>query len=389
MARILIGWELGSGSGHVTKLAMIVAELRARGHAVSIAAQDIARWPADVPVWQAPLWPQQIVPLHRAAAVTPNTMGDILVAMGLADEPALTAMIAAWDRIIAAVDPALVIAEYAPALLLAAYGRVPILSLGTGFSLPPPGHPVFASLTGRPAVHAEAPLLDGLNRALDANGRPRRDRLPGIFLADRQIVAAFEELDPYRGWRRQPAGVPHVGPVPLADGCGDELFVYMNGSQPRTPAFFEGLVRSGLPVRLHDARLSQSDAAVLERAGIAVEPAPVPWSKIAARSRVVLSHCGLGFSASALLAGLPHVLAPYDIEKTMIAESVAALGLGVITRFAEMTADKFAETLTAAWENEALIDRAAAAAPRFRARIGQGVAAETADIAADMIASGR
>ncbi|MFS0736046.1 glycosyl transferase-like UDP-glucuronosyltransferase [Sphingomonas sp. 1P06PA] len=386
MARILIGWELGSGSGHVTKLTMILAELRARGYDVTIAAQDIARWPADIPVWQAPLWPQQIVPLHRPNIVTPNTMGDILVAMGLADRPALTAMIAAWDRIIAAVDPALVISEYAPGLLLAAHGRVPTLSLGTGFSLPPPEHPVFASLTGKPAVHEEAPLLDGLNRALSANGRPGRDRLPGIFSADRQIVAAFEELDPYRGWRLEPAGVPHVGPVPLADSSGDELFVYMNGSQPRTPAFFDGLVRSGLPVRLYDARLLASDRMVLERAGITVETAPVPWTKIAARSRMVMSHCGLGFSASALLAGLPHILVPYDIEKGMIAAAVEQLELGVIARFATMTADGFASTLADAWSNTALFHRTTAAAPRFRSRMTRGVAIQTADLAAATIA---
>ena len=39
MARVLLAWELGAGSGHCAKLAPLAKGLIDRGHNVSVAAQ--------------------------------------------------------------------------------------------------------------------------------------------------------------------------------------------------------------------------------------------------------------------------------------------------------------------------------------------------------------
>lgn len=369
MARILLGWELGAGSGHAVKLGAIGRILAGQGHEIVYAVQQIGAFQGAA-VWQAPLWPAQLTTLARPAGVTPATMGDILVALGLDMPGAFAAMIGAWDRILAAVKPDAIAAEFAPALSTAAAGRVPVLAIGSGFTLPPGSMAVFPSLTGQPAVHDEAALLERANAGLQRQGHRPLPALPALFAAERQLAAAFTELDPYAAWRAEPAGLPSiVGDVPLADPPGEELFVYMNGSQTRPGAFWQGLARSGLRVRVHDPRLDANDRAILRNAGFAVEEAPVPFAAIAARSRLVLSHCGLGFTASALLAGLPHILVPFDVEKQLIAAAVTGLGLGLTMPFAAMEAEPFAEFLRAAHADTVLSTRARARAPDFRARM--------------------
>jgi hypothetical protein len=325
--------------------------------------------------------------LARRAAVTPATMGDILAVLGLGDPGVADALIGAWDRLLAAIRPDLVIAEFAPALAMAAYGRMPVLTLGTGFSQPPSHLPRFPSLTGRPTVTAEAPLLDVVNHALARHGCPRRETLPGIFLADREFAAVFTELDPYRPWRSSALGAPSVMMTDhVVDGEGDELFVYMNGREARPNAFWQGLARSGLKVRIHDPSLTAGDSEILSRAGLSVEPKPVPFARIAGRSRLLLSHGGLGFVSSALLAGLPQVVLPFDIEKRMIAASISELDLGRSLPLDRVEAGRLAALLRAAFEDVDLIARARAAAAGFRARIRVDHNIEAADAVEALLA---
>ena len=362
------------------RLAGILSELSARGHEAIVAAQQIGAVPEGIEVWQAPLWPRQLSALARPAAVTPATMGDILAALGLGEPGVATAMIGAWDRILAAVRPDAVIAEFAPGLSLACFGRVPLLSVGTGFSLPPADLDRFPSLTGQSTVHGEAWLLDTVNAALATHGCAPRDALPGIFQVDRELALVFTELDPYRPWRKSALGFPSTSmSESIASGQGDELFVYMNGREARPGALWQALAKSGLKVRIYDPMLSPADGEILKRAGLLVEPHPVSFDLIAARSRLVMSHGGLGFVSSARMAGLPQILLPFDIEKHMIAASIEELGLGHRAEYGTIEADNFAGLLRSTFGDTALIERARAAAPGFRGRFRHTADQEVAD----------
>lgn len=365
------------------KLARTAELLRQRGHEPIFAVQQIGavehrRGGADV--WQAPLWPQQLTLLARRAGVGPSTMGDILVALGLGDVDAVSAMLGAWDGILRAARPDAIAAEFAPALMLAARGRIPLVSLGTGFSLPPAQTSHFPSLTGQPPLHDERKLLAVVNEALGRHARAPLDALPQIFAADRTVPAAFRELDPYRDVRIEAHGTPSLsGAIAASAGDGDELFVYMNGSQPRLAAFWNGLARSGVPIRLYDARLTPADRDTLERAGLTVETRQIPFDRIVERSRIVMSHGGMGFTSSALLAGIPHIVTPFDLEKRLISAGLREIGLGLEIAFEDMDADRFAAQLRAAMADQSLVDRARAAAPFFRERMVRSCEEEIAE----------
>jgi UDP:flavonoid glycosyltransferase YjiC (YdhE family) len=386
LARILIGWELGAGRGHSSRLLTLAELLRQRGHEPVFAPQQIGPFAAHGPTWQAPVWPRLLGPLSRRYPRPPATMGDMLAYLGLDDSEAVTAMILAWDRLIADVRPDAVVAEYAPMLQLAVKGRVPCLAWGTGFSLPPDDLPAFPGFTGRPAVVPEEALLAGLNHSLGRAGRGPLAALPEIFAADRSLVSSFRELDPYRQSRRGPVGVPAVdGDLPERLGGVRAIFVYLNTAARRPDALWQGLVQARLPVRIHDPTIGRTDAAMFAKMGIIVEPGPVPFADIVARSRLVVSHGGLGFASSALIAGIPQVVIPFDQEKRLTAEALAELGVCRHLELEGLQAGGLMEALLAAWSDEPLHAHARVVAPDFRARMTITAEEEAAAILEELL----
>ncbi|WP_157220241.1 glycosyltransferase [Flavisphingomonas formosensis] len=372
MARILLGWELGAGRGHAVRLTRLARRLRAHGHRPILALQQVGALPEDVAeILQAPLWPGQIVTLARRAAGPPRGMGDILATLGLGDIAAMTGMLRAWDGLIGAVRPDAVAAEFAPGLMMAAHGRVPLLALGNGFSLPP------ANLDHFPALGADAPrepeeaLRDRLNVARAACGRSPLASLPALFASDCALVSTFVELDPYRAWRPTGHGAPVTdGPVPAA-GEGKEVFVYLSEPARLPAAFLDGLAASGLAVTLHVRALSPAEAAGLAATGFRIEPLPVPFARIVGEAGLLVSQGGLGFVSSALIAGLPQLILPFDMEKSLTAAAITGLGLGETVEAGRFDAQSFGATLRRLAGDSVLTKRARAAAPRFRARLAR------------------
>ena len=224
MARFLLGWELGANRGHLVRLADIARRLVAEGHQVTIASQRLSRafdFPEGVTLWQAPVWPRLLGNVGALGGPMPNTMGDILVRLGLDGEETLPVLVEAWEAILSAVRPDAVVADFAPALLCAARGRIPTLLVGLAFDAVPHTLAAFPSLTGQPAAYPETETLARVNRGLAQVSRDTLERLPQMFAADRVLAGTFTELDFYAQWRAEPPVAPSVShPVGEAEGGG-------------------------------------------------------------------------------------------------------------------------------------------------------------------------
>ena len=372
MAKVLIGWELGGGRGHLVRTGEIARRLQAAGHQVALASQRLVRetgLPEAVELWQAPVWPRLLSAVGALGGPLPNTMGDILVRMGLDRPETLADLVQAWHRIMQAVQPDIVIADFAPALLTAARGRVPCIAAGLGFDLVPAHLDRFPSLTGQPAAYDEAGVLGQVNAGLTAVGIQPVTHLPQLFAADRMLVGTFAELDPYAPTRRDPVVAPSVAhPVGEARD-GEEVFLYADPTLLRAGAFLEGLVRSALPIRLYAAGASPAQVAELEKLGFRVERQPVPFARIAERSRLTMSPGGLGFVSSSLAAGVPTVAVHYDLEKSLSGQAVTRLQLGGHVHVMQVKADAFATSLRQLYGNDSFQRRARELAPGFRSRL--------------------
>jgi rhamnosyltransferase subunit B len=391
MPHILLGWELGGNRGHATALVGMADALTARGHRVSFVLQRVDALPPErlggALVWPAPVSPRLLVNIGKPRRAA-NSFGDILARLGADDPDMIEGILRAWDLLFDTIRPDLVIAEYAPFLLAAARGRIPAIAVGTAFSTPPATMACFPSLNGEPAAFDEAEMLAGLNRALARLGRPALPTYPALLTAERTFGGSFAELDPYAEWRTEPLTMPLVsgGIPPLADPQATELFVYAPEQVLPTAPLWAGLARSGLPVRVHTANMLPDMERALAGFGFAVEPRPVPFARIAERSRLVLSHGGHGFTCSALLAGLPQVICYFDLEKYLHAEAITRLGVGGKVAMAEIKPDAFAASLRAVYGNEDLAARARAAAPTFRTRYDRPKTEIVADAVDTLIA---
>ena len=380
MSRILLGWELGANRGHVERLIPISKRLLDDGHVVALALQQIDSAGLDrdprLTLWQAPVWPRLLVNNLQDSRRNVATMGDILAQLGLDRPGCLAAMVSGWDAIFAAFRPDVVVADYAPALLAAAKGRIASISVGDYFSCPPAELEHFPSLTGAPNAYDEDELLDIVDADLASVGRPALAGLPALFAADRVMVGNFAELDAYRALRTGGYCAPSVK-LPLADsegGGGEELFIYAYNRIAPENAIWQGLAATRRKVRVHMGDPTPAHHAMFKRLALIHAPQPVPFPDIARRSRVAISYGGNGFVSACLIAGLPLVVMPFDLEKLQTARAVAALGFGTMLNFHGLTADAVTGAVKAVAEDQAMAARLRAAAPGFRARMAVSMA---------------
>ena len=373
MAHVLIGWEMGANRGHAVRLAALGIALRNAGHDVSFALQRIDALSeveaGGSPVWQAPLTPRLLITGSRYGADNfTASMADILARLGFDDGGIVLAMIDGWNRLIGAIRPDVVIAEYAPFLSLASRGRFPSIAIGSAFSLPPAAMPQFPQLIDGPRIADQPSLLATVNRALATVGTPPLKALPQLFEADRMLPDSFTELDPYAADRVEPLVKPVPADFAARAGSGEEVFVYAPERIGPEALLWRGLAASRLPVRIHPQRASSALLEALSKLGFAVEREPVDFATIATRSRMVVSHGGQGFTCAAMAAGLPHVVCHHDLEKFLHGMAVMREGLGGHVSLGNMDPDKFGADLVGLYRDEALHRRTRVKAKLLRAR---------------------
>jgi hypothetical protein len=286
------------------------------------------------------------------------------------------------------VRPALLVAEFAPAALLAArLAGIPAVSLGNGFSLPPPTCPLPSARPWNAApdpsiAAAEAHALASINAALvHLGGRPLA-RLADLFAADAEFLCTFRELDHYggRGEADYFGCIYDTGEGAEPDwpaGDGERVFAYVNAGQPNFRALIEAPGRVRLPTLLHARGLSGGDRPALQRPWLTIADRPV-------RLEATLAHCALvitqgeGTSAAALVAGRPLLLLPEHLEQSMLLYQLArrGLALGLAPTADPASLDTLLRQLI---ERPAYRERAAAFADHYRGYSPAVAAAAIAD----------
>ena len=271
---ILLAWELGSGLGHVMALLRLSARLsqhRVRMIAAvrdPTVAQTLARY--DVDVVQAPVWP-----LLTSSGIPQSsaTMAENLASSGFADEQAMAMLLRAWDRLLALIKPDLIVGDYAPAAALAARGRVPLILVGNGFTLPPDDMGAFPLLHRvSPPIWSEETILDCVNKALKTIACEPIERLPQIFAADYRSVQTFALLDPYRSRRTERVDGPVLEPPPIArQPNAHTIFVYLRQHRHLRPAVVETLLPFAKRLRVFGPGIAEGQLADLAQRGAKVE----------------------------------------------------------------------------------------------------------------------
>ncbi|HSE76622.1 MAG TPA: nucleotide disphospho-sugar-binding domain-containing protein [Alphaproteobacteria bacterium] len=391
MARILLGWELGAGLGHVTRLMAIARALHARGHRPFLALRNLVEpWPVyraeNFPVLQAPRWESRSEsrkPFHAAS------IADIIAMNGFLDPTDLMPMVQAWDRLIDAVRPAAIVADYSPTLCLAAHGAHPLVIIGDGFTAPPDDLPRFPILrpTSNP-VAAEARLLEVIRVVQKRRRRPMLDALPQIFAARGRFVCTLPEIDPYRAYRTKPAlGAFQPLPPPVAPTAGRGFFAYLGVDARFIRTAVAGLASAPGPGRFYIRRAPRGLKHYLGERGHVVHETPVPLADALRETPMIVHHGGIGTTETALALGRPQIIMPRHLEQQLTAAALEELGVAIVLR-GGITEAQVSEAVSRLSDGGHFAERARAFALELAAREQPDNIAHIADACAEIATQG-
>lgn len=331
MKTVLFAWEHGGGFGHIANLGRFAALLkRPDVRAVFALKNPEAAYllDANAEVLQAPPWPT--AQSFRSTA----TMHDQLASAGLSDEHGLRSLLQSWDNILKAVSPDLVVADYAPAASLMARGRIPLIIVGNGYTVPPGGMTRFPPLHRvHPPRWREEETMETVNRVLQSLARPPLERLPQMFAGDVQIVLTFPVLDPYDLQRSEPLAGPIIDSPPLEPRKNaDDIFVYLSRAVLSALPF--DLVSALLPVAerlvISAPDLASEQSENLSRRGARVFAQHLPLSETLASARLAIHFGGGGLAAHAIAAGVPQLVVATHIEQLLNGLQLEKAGLGKV-----------------------------------------------------------
>lgn len=393
MAEILLAWELGGESGHVTRLAEFADVFRARGHRVTFALKDLSRAEAtlggEAVCVQAPIWVPIVSGLPPAV-----TAAETLIRFGYLETDGLTGLVRGWCRLYDLVRPDLVFVDCAPTAMLAArVAGVAYASCNQGYSTPPARAPLppyqwWQSPPPEPLEGAEARVLQTVNAVAERLGMRPLDALHEVFRGERDYRSMFAELDHYpdREAGHYYGSVTRIGggePPRWPSGNGPRIFVYLRPDYPALDALFDALKRARARVVAFLPGLDDATRERLRSSRVRLAAGPVDLALVRTQCDGVVCHSGLGTVSALLTAGRPLLLLPGHIEQTMVAMRVQTLGAGLAADPGRMR--RAAAELVARLVGDAALAKAAGAFAARYARWHPRTAAEAivADVERD------
>lgn len=333
MAKILVGYERGDNLGHYQRLAPVAEALAAEGHQVVF----FLRNPYDcrarlttspLPFVQSP----DLVPPNPAER-EPKSMGsysDIMVYCGFGRLETLFTATLAWRTLFEQVRPDLIVCDHSPVVCFAAYGRLPVVQVGSGFTVPPAEGDAFPAF--RAKKQATVPLEQILGVMNEVQGRLGGPAVPSVTAPLRtfgRLVCTLKGLDPYKDIRRDPVIGPTEGllaPMPLPDK--PRLFVYLGIEQRVTAKLLAALKASDLPAEAYVRGLTEEAAKKLLRPGLTFYKSPQPIEQVLARATLAIHHGGSGMSLACCSAGRPQIALPIHEETLLNAQALGRIGVG-------------------------------------------------------------
>jgi rhamnosyltransferase subunit B len=346
--RVLCGWEFGAGLGHITRLKPIVTALRDGGAEIVMALQDLDRVSAFLDpetgialpgfsVLTAPRWDMPRNP--EARKIPTHSFADVLHLIGYGNPTSLAARIEAWSGLIRATKPDLVIGDFCPTLRLAARGRVPMVMVGNGYTIPPPGRSLppirpWQTKLETFSVEHEAKLLDTINNVLSRRGDPPIAYLADALNGDETCVFSVPLVDPYDAYRNAPQLPPFnlptdMHPLAIEKRRAKGVFFYMPRGQPDITKAVDAVKAAKVDCEAYISDLGREAAETLGGPNFKIHTQPQPFGRVIPEARLIIHHGGLSTAIAAVQAGTPQLIFPWNLEHLVTARRIETLGASV------------------------------------------------------------
>lgn len=338
MSTILVTYEFGAGLGHLNRL-VAVAQRLAGEHDVVFALPDrrlgepiVQRiFGEKARVLDGVQWPAPNDPNVRK--IPTHTFADVLGIFRFHDAGILSAKADQWHKIFQEVAPNLVIADFSPILRLAMRDSVPLVVVGNGYTVPPRGRllpPIRHWETSVPAASRanEGRLLAAVNAVRARLQGEAIDFFSDLFSGEQTFVCTLPEFDPYGRFRRDawlwPFNIPDIPPgLPATQRAGPRIFLYLPSNHPALAPVITALNDLRVPSEIYVSGMNAEAMAARCSRNVRIHTKPADLAHVLPNTCLLIHHGGLGMAYAGLLAGVPQLVLPLNLE-----HSITAAGLG-------------------------------------------------------------
>jgi len=374
---ILYVWELGMDLGHILRFLPLAWRLRDRGHEVVFALRDLQHAESAVgkygfPVVQAPFW----MAVPKNLPNPPLNYAEIILRYGFLTDAGLKGLVKAWRHLYKYVHADLIIADHSPSALLAAYTMdLKRATIGTGFCVPPRVNPTpnmrpWKKVNADRLKKADAVALANANRVIaDLGGRPLK-LLADLFRVDEEFLCSFSELDHYPNRH----GGHYWGPVFNVDegvklnwpeGEGRRVFAYLKPGHRDFEVVLKALDKLGIRALVYAPRIPAQLREKYQSARMTISPEPIRLDAILKDCELGICHAGFGTVSAMLLAGIPLLLLPTQLEQLLTAKRVVTLGMGLLADAEQKKKPDYRELLKRLLSESGFLDAARAFAAKY------------------------
>jgi UDP-N-acetylglucosamine:LPS N-acetylglucosamine transferase len=375
LARILVGYERGDNLGHFRRLVPVAEALAARGHQVTFFLRNPYDCRNELTRSPLPFIPTPDLVPPNPAEREPKRMGaysDIMVYCGFGKLELLYPATLSWRTLFDHIKPDLIVCDHSPVICLAAYGRIPVVQVGDGFTIPPAQEETFPGFQKtKSATVAPGDIVKVINEVQSRLGGPAVPCVTAPLRTAGRMICTLKGLDPYRDQRQDPVIGPTEGlqdPMPLpkiAKGGRPQIFAYLGIENRITPKMLEVFKKSDLPIEAYVRGMTEETAKKYLRPGLKFFKKPQPIGEVLSRASLAIHHGGSGMCLACCSAGRPQVALPIHEETLLNSQALGRIGVGralTIKEVEKQGAEKLAETL----EDTRKRERATAIAEEIR-----------------------
>ena len=333
MARVLIGYERGDNLGHYRRLAPVAEALAAYGHQVTFFLRNPYDCKAQITKNPIPFIPTPDLVAPNPAEREPKRMGsysDIMVYCGFGKLETLYTATLSWRTLFDHLRPDLIICDHSPVTCFAAYGRIPVVQVGSGFTIPPAQDEVFPPFREKKKTTvAPEHIISVMNEVQARLGGAKIPSVTAPLRTAGRLVCTLKGLDPYKDLRQDPVIGPTEGlQSPMSMPKKPSLFVYLGIEHRVTPKFLEVLKASKLPAEAYIRGMTEETAKKYARPGLTFYKSPQPIEQVLKRATMTVHHGGSGMSLASCSAGRIQLALPIHEETLLNSQALGRIGVG-------------------------------------------------------------
>ena len=333
MSNILIGYEYGLGMGHLARILPISRILSVHNHRVIFfvynpqeCVQTLVK--EKIPIIAVMNIRSNIPEMRNQPRY--NSYSDFMAMAGGYHLEHLYAITLSWKTIFDLYKPDLIICDHSPNCCLAAFGRIPVVLLGDGFTLPPAYEPFFPVISGVANIVDPDRVLENMRIVQKMHGHRIPQTITEPFRTAARLFCTLPELDHYLLMRRDKVIGPPPNDLfePIITPTEPRWFAYLKANFQITSKILENLCTVKIPGEVYINDLTHEGEERLTLNNIIVHRSPPPMNQILPRVSVVLHHGGNGLSCAALSAGRPQIVVPMYHEAELTGGFLQRTGAG-------------------------------------------------------------